>query len=291
MEFEDLRQYLVSYNNCNICNSNDTSNWGERGALKLVKCNKCGLVYINPRLSDEGLNKFYTEYYKRRKDDIELTESRKIMYGLEADLLLKHIASHRNILDVGCGGGGFLRAFPESFSKIGTEYDTIAAKEAETYGIPCYVGDFLDLNIKETPIDIIIFRGVIEHVVDPKKTLYKASKLLSDDGLLYITSTPNLDSVCAEVYRGYWNMVGPDHLFYFNETILSRILKQTGLSLIDEYHFYEETPYQRLMDDYGNLKVDLNKLRKGETINNISPPFWGNMLSLVYKKNVRVEKT
>jgi len=187
--------------------------------------------------------------------------------------------------------GGFLRAFPESFSKIGTEYDAIAAKEVETSGIQCYMGDFLNLNITETPIDIIMFRGVIEHVVDPKETLYKASTLLSDDGLLYITSTPNLDSVCAEVYRGYWNMVGPDHLFYFNENILSGVLKQAGLSLIDEHHFYEETPYQGHTDDYGNLKADLNKLRKGETINNISPPFWGNMLSLVYKKNAGMKNS
>jgi len=104
MEFEDLKQYLTSENNCNICNSNDTSSWGDRGFLKLVKCNKCGLVYINPRLSDEGLDKFYSDYFKKRKYDIELKDKREIMYGLEADLLLKHIDSHKNILDVGCGG-------------------------------------------------------------------------------------------------------------------------------------------------------------------------------------------
>ena len=47
-----------------------------------------------------------------------------------------------------------------------------------------------------------------------------------------------------------------------------------------------------IFDHWKSLElIDLNKLRKGETINNISPPFWGNMLSLVYKKNVRVEKT
>jgi len=128
-----------------------------------------------------------------------------------------------------------------------------------TSGIQCYIGDFNDLNITETPLDIVIFRGVIEHVVDPKKTLLKASKLLSDNGLLYITSTPNLDSVCVEIYRGYWNMVGPDHLYYFNESILSGELNQAGFSLIDEHHFYEETPYQNHKYDYGNLKVDIKK--------------------------------
>ena len=79
-------------------------------------------------------------------------------------------------------------------------------------------------------------------VTNPKKTPEKASQLLSDNGLLNITSTPNLDSICAEVYRGCWNMVGTDYFFYFNKKIQSGVLKQFGLCLIGEHDFYEETP-------------------------------------------------
>ena len=103
--------------------------------------------------------------------------------------------------------------------------------------------------------------------------------------MLYITSTPNPNSVCAEIYRGNWNQVGPDHLYYFNQPILSQILKQNRLQLIAEHHFYEGTPYANLLSDYKLVKSDLQKLRNGEEITNISPPYWGNMLTLVYKKN------
>ena len=103
--------------------------------------------------------------------------------------------------------------------------------------------------------------------------------------MLYITSTPNLNSVCAEIYRGNWNQVGPDHLYYFNQPILSKILKQNELQLIAGHHFYEETPYANHLSNYKQVKSDLQKLRIGEEISNISPPYWGNILTLVYKKN------
>jgi 2-polyprenyl-3-methyl-5-hydroxy-6-metoxy-1,4-benzoquinol methylase len=285
LEFEELSEHLISDNNCNNCEGMDIKEWGTRGILKLVECNKCGLVYINPRLNEEGLNKFYSNYFKKRLDNVALTNDRKKMYSLEVDLLLKHINHHLSIIDVGCGGGTFLSLFPDKFSKIGTDYDEVAVREALNNGIQCYKGDFLDLDINEAPLDIIIFRGVIEHVTNPKLTLEKASQMLSNEGLLYITSTPNLDSVCAEVYRGNWNLVGPDHLFYFNESILSGILNQNDMYLIAEHHFYEETPYKNHNTDYDILKKDLIKLRKGELIVDLSPPYWGNMMSLIYKKS------
>ena len=58
--------------------------------------------------------------------------------------------------------------------------------------------------------------------------------MFAENGLLLITSTPNLSSVCAEVYRDNWNQVGPDHLYYFNERLLSGVLSQKSVKLIEE---------------------------------------------------------
>ena len=218
-EYEDLSQYFVSKNSCNFCNGNDLSEWGSRGFLKLVKCEMCGLVYINPRLNDAGLNKYNTKNNQNRVNDIKSLQMREEMFRLECDYLLKHIKTHKSILDIGCGGGGFLQSFPDQYNKIGTEYDPVIVRATEKKGIKCYSGDFLKLKFTETSFDVIIFRGVIEHVLDPKGTLEKASDMLVKKGLMYITSTPNLSSVCAEVYRGNWNIVGPDHLYYFDESL------------------------------------------------------------------------
>jgi len=107
LEFEELSEYLISENNCNNCNGMNIKEWGTRGVLNLVECNNCGLVYINPRLNEEGLNKFYSNYFKKRLDDVALTKNREKMYSLEVEFLLKHINHHHSIIDVGCGGGMF----------------------------------------------------------------------------------------------------------------------------------------------------------------------------------------
>ena len=284
LEFENYINYLGPVRNCNLCDEKNNTEWGRRGIFKLVQCSGCGLVYINPRLNQTGLDKLYSNYFQGRAGNSKLTKMRNEMYHLEVDFLLKYLTDHRTILDIGCGGGGFLQCFPDNYNKIGTEYDATAAKETVKSGLKCYVGDFLDLKIIEKPIDVIIFRGTIEHVIDPKSTLEKASNILSKKGLLYITSTPNLNSVCAEIYRGNWNQFGPDHIYYFSEPILSQILKRNGLKLIADHHFYEETPYANYLSDHKQLNSDLQRLRNGGEITNISPPYWGNMLTLVYKK-------
>ena len=284
LEFEEYKDYLGREESCNLCGGRERTEWGRRGIFKLDECLQCGLVYINPRLTEKGLNKLYSEYFQRRADNTELTLKRNVMYQLEADFILGHLQNHKTILDVGCGGGGFLESFPKHFTKLATDYDTVAAQEAEAKGIKCYVGDLLNLEIKETPIDLIMFRGVIEHVVDPKRTLEKVCELLPPKGLLYITPTPDLNSICAEVYRGKWNMVVPDHLYYFSEPMLSHVLKALGLQLIAQHHFYEETPYADPVSDYRQLRDDLQKMRSGIEIENNSPAYWGNMMTLVYQK-------
>ena len=49
--------------------------------------------------------------------------------------------------------------------------------------------------------DLIIFRGVIEHVKNPKKYLDKAISLLNKDGYIFITATPNSESVCCKMFK------------------------------------------------------------------------------------------
>ena len=50
-------------------------------------------------------------------------------------------------------------------------------------------------------------------------------------------------------------------------------------------YFYDKTPYANVAEDI-NLVAKAIKLRqKGETINFKSPPFYGNMMSLIYCGN------
>ncbi|MFH1982557.1 MAG: class I SAM-dependent methyltransferase [Pseudomonadota bacterium] len=289
MEFAEYAPYLGDKTDCHFCGERTRlSHWGDRGIFRLERCEQCGLVFINPRLNATGLGRFYATYFANRSEDREMSRKREEMYRLESAFLLDHVQWHRRMLDIGCGGGHFLAAFPDRFLKIATEIDSVAAAYASRhYGFKCYVGDFQDLEIEEAPLDVIMLRGVIEHFTNPGTVLEKAAALLAPGGFLFISSTPNLDSVCAEVFRGMWNMVGPDHLYYFNERLLTHCLSKSGLTLVDRHHFYEETPYADLADDYLRIEEAIREMRNGGSPTRVSPPFWGNMLTLLYRKSKR----
>ena len=54
-------------------------------------------------------------------------------------------------------------------------------------------------NFKESSFDIIIFRGVIEHILEPKKALERATAL--KERIIHFCATPNLKSFGADFYR------------------------------------------------------------------------------------------
>lgn len=105
------------------------------------------------------------------------------MYKLKFDLI-RSFVSGGCVLDVGCSGGQFLDYFKKSgYDCYGIEYGKEAAQEAAKKH-KVYEGDFLyySQNIK---FDLIIFRGVIEHIPNPRLYLNKAIQLLSDQAHIY----------------------------------------------------------------------------------------------------------
>ena len=53
---------------CNLCGSDENRVVFQEFGLNNVKCRKCGLVYVNPRLSQEELDNFYQgEFYSKGK--------------------------------------------------------------------------------------------------------------------------------------------------------------------------------------------------------------------------------
>lgn len=54
-------QEKLEYVNCDLCKNNETTLLFEKDGYKHVKCNSCGLIYVNPRLKNtkENLDSFY----------------------------------------------------------------------------------------------------------------------------------------------------------------------------------------------------------------------------------------
>lgn len=271
---------------CPWCSSNRYEKWGEnvRG-FETVACKECGLIFVRNRLSEDGLRKYYENYLTEvHQADKELNMQRQEMYSLEFNLVNKFARSHSSVLDVGCSGGYFLDIFKKhGYKCYGVEFGQAAAEQAmQKHTV--WLGSFQDIEISFS-FDIIVFRGVIEHVPYPKDYLDKAVSLLNDNGLIYITSTPNSDSICCKLFNEQWNQHEPEtHIIHFKPSHFDAYFSSTDLGKIVEMYFYEETPYAEIEDDILRVAEAIRLKQNNKRIDFRSPPFYKNMMSLIYKK-------
>lgn len=278
---------LKDWNKCPWCSDNSKEFlYNVKNNIEVVKCKKCGLVYSTKVLNELGLKKYWGAYESNvHQKNQQLSNDRIKMYEIEYEFISQFLCNKvHKILDVGCGGGEFLDFFKEHGHICeGVEYGEEAAEIAgKKYKI--YKGEFPNINIKEQ-YDLIIFRGTIQYFQNPKAYFDKAVQLLKKSGLIFITSSPNSDSICFKLFKGKYNqkVCETDYCMY-NETILSNYFNERGCVLVGKTHFYMNTPYECFEEDILKVSNAIKMKKDNQVIDFVSPAFFDNMLTLVYKK-------
>tara|TARA_B100001121_G_C18621421_1_gene589519 strand:- start:157 stop:969 length:813 start_codon:yes stop_codon:yes gene_type:complete len=266
---------------CKICFNIDKKNisyFYTHKNIRYYRCNNCFFIFQHPLPSNKELKKLYNkEYFNKNyfKNTAEFN-LRKIQYKLDKKIILKHFKDQKlkKILDYGCGNGTFLKLFKAK--KIGFEFN----KEAK-----------VDNSIKILPLkkvfnekyDLIIMRGVIEHVPNFEEIIKKLSKCVNKNGLFYITATPNSNNLTFFLSNKDFNQNHPGHLFHFNNVNLSLLFLKNNFLNIDMRYEYLDTPYASISRDFINLKNQL-KYYKNHKYKSKSPPSVGNMMTAIFKK-------
>ncbi len=268
-----------------MCGSNARTQWAVSDPIVAYKCDVCGLVYHDPQLTPKGRSLFYGSGYFELQNDPGDAVAREKMYRVEIAFLEKHKKGGK-ILDIGCGGGFLLQAFGSQWEKFGIEFDHVAAEHARTeLHLDVKDGEVNEVTYPDASFDVIVMRGVIEHMYEPKMMIAHMLPWLKPGGILYITSTPNVESLCAELYREKWKLFTADHQIHFSKSTIIALGKEFGLELIDSAYFYLETPYASEIADYQKIIKDAGLYATGRGSEVVSsPPFYGNMLSLIFKK-------
>ncbi len=280
-------KYFIPATACNLCGSTKRVEWAKSDPITAYQCDNCGLIYHDPQMTREGRDAFYASGYFELQNNSADAAARDKMYEVEITYLEKYIKGGK-ILDVGCGGGFLLNKFGTSWEKHGIEFDHTSAEHARTaLHLNVKDGEVDEASYPEGFFDVIVMRGVIEHMADPKTMLKHMMPWLKPGGLLYITSTPNIESLCAELYREKWKLFTADHQIHFSKRTIVELGKELGMELLDSAYFYLETPYAHEIEDYRKIIKDATLFALGEGDKVVSSPaFYGNMLSMILKKNL-----
>ena len=283
--------FTETKNTCIARNSKKINLWAKSGNFKAVRCTECGLIWMNPYCNGIGLTSYYNNYIgKRRTNNEKKMIQRAVQYKLDAQFI-EIFFSQGKILDVGCNGGFFLDAMPEKFEKYGIEIDL----EAVTYAKEKYSKfreNIHNCSIENAPFsnnffDAIVMRGTIEHMLDPLNAIKKASYMLKSQGLFFICATPNGKSFSADLYRDQWTLFHPvQHIWHFSRENLKLIAEKFGLQLVAWDYPYLGTPYENVKENIKDVLEAIKLQEKGfQHKMEVSPPYYENMMSLVFQKN------
>jgi len=106
-----LREELSLRCSCPVCGFDEVKLLFIKDGFRHLRCNTCGMVYVNPVLKEELLHSFYQDedsYTQVKLNELNLSMDRKkFQYGL--DLIEEYMPQKGNLLDVGCGPGIFLQ--------------------------------------------------------------------------------------------------------------------------------------------------------------------------------------
>lgn len=252
----------------------------------VVRCPECGIVYAKRRLNENGLPKYWGDYLSRvHVHDPEAVEKRIKMYQIDYEFSHLYVPRGK-VLDVGCGNGSFMDVYEEHrYETFGIKYGKEAAASAEKRHRVRY-GVFDEMDFGEEKFDLIIFRGVLQYISNPKNYLSKAVSLLKPTkGHLFITAQPNMDALAFRLFGKFFTepVTGADFIG-LTESALSTYLHKIGLRKIGERYFYEETPYADVEEDLLKMAKAIQYRRDGREIDFKAPSYWGNMMTLMYKK-------
>lgn len=280
------RRYLENVDACPICGSRQSQVVYEVGGGVMAQKCACGGYYCDHRLNPEGLSAYWQDYQNREHCAVEAEcVQRQRMYVVDYEYIAQFLKPGAKVLDVGCADGLFLDWFAAAGHEChGVEFGHEAAlKAAQRY--PVQEGYFPDLDIAPG-YDLIIFRGVLQYVHTPRRFFSKAASLLAPGGHVYVTAQPNMEAYCHQVFRKRFRFsLTPCDCVGYTPQSLTGEFAALGCSTVGQTFFYEETPYANPACDIQAVSRAVEAINRGQEPQEPSPPFWGNMMTMVFRKN------
>jgi SAM-dependent methyltransferase len=209
---------------------------------RVVRCDDCGLVFLNPQPSDDELARIYSADYflgsgteRGARVVTEIKQATARLYLLEISRYCGPDSGH--LLEIGCGDGDFLvTAQAAGWRVTGVDYSAAACEKARQRLKPgeVFCGELQSAGLAAEQFDLCVISDVIEHVRSPMDFLKEIHRVLKPGGALFI-ATPSIGSWSARLMRQKWMEFKAEHLVYFDpQTLQTALFKSSFREVIVE---------------------------------------------------------
>ncbi|MEU7554997.1 class I SAM-dependent methyltransferase [Streptomyces sp. NPDC044571] len=216
---------------------------GKPGRFTLEQCGACAHVFQNPRLTPEGLEFYYRDFYDGRGGEGAGTVFGRLgaSYRARAEMLRPYGGAPASWLDVGTGHGHFCNAARAVWPQ--TRFDGLdmgeGVREAERRGWveSGFQGQFPEFAEKLAGrYEVVSMYHYLEHTRDPLAELDAAAEVLAPGGLVAI-ELPDPQSRMARLLGSAWlPWFQPQHQHLIPAPNLREALADRGFTVLAEEH-------------------------------------------------------
>jgi len=227
---------------CHVCGGARFYYLFSAADYRVVQCDDCGLVFLNPQPSDAELARIYSADYFLGSNTATSSQAVREIKQATARLYLSEISRYcgsdsGRVLEVGCGDGDFLViAQAAGWCVTGVEYSATACEKARQRlkNGEIFCGELQSARLEAEQFDLCVISDVIEHVRSPMDFLKEIHRVLKPGGALFI-ATPSLGSWSARLMRQKWMEFKAEHLTYFDpQTLQTALFKSNFRDVIVE---------------------------------------------------------
>jgi SAM-dependent methyltransferase len=224
---------------CPLCGTKNMRAISKTGQYRLPAhvsiCANDGLVFLNPRWTEDKYQDFYRhEYDTYYRPTVLTNETDEQKYKTIKSILARvsaHIEKAESVLDIGTGMGWSLQYLRLNYPNIkhfaAIESSEHCLQSLKEIGVEVLASD-VNQNWGKAHFDFVIMRHVLEHFLSPLHVLKKVCRSLTKNGIVYI-AVPNMMKPAGSL-KNYWFRAV--HVFYFSETTLLEFAARAGLTPI-----------------------------------------------------------
>ncbi|MBF6649098.1 bifunctional 2-polyprenyl-6-hydroxyphenol methylase/3-demethylubiquinol 3-O-methyltransferase UbiG [Methylobacter sp. BlB1] len=239
---------------CVACGSQKISYWrtknfqytdgADNKEFHIYRCVDCGTGFLNQPPHVQWLQAIY-QYSGQALtqpvtiEDVLAREAEFPNCTVDAERMAKNAdqynySDNRRALDIGSGFGFYTRALKkagyQTVSINPGEYENeVFRKLNSDEPVPVMFEEFEP----DEPFGVVLMSQVLEHLLEPNRSIRKVSDLLTTGGVL-ACAVPNYDSFLVKLLGTKDNacLWVPEHVNYFTEQGLTALLEQNGFHVV-----------------------------------------------------------
>jgi len=153
---------------------------------------------------------------------------RRYWHMVDGNATIDRVGLKGRVLDVGAGQGQNVEyLIRHGYETVGLEPNPLAARVCAEKGLPVLCGTLDSVSLEAETFDTVILSQVIEHLVDPRRSLDLVNRLLRPGGTVIIF-TPNPKGAQAKLFGSNWaHWHVPYHVYLYGPIQLRRLLNRS----------------------------------------------------------------